>query len=126
MDDPDGKEAGSGGKGGAKERGRKTTRSDLQVEYAKSSRSSCKGCQSSIEKGELRVAKMEQADPSERVGYAGLLPKWHHVSCFLECREEVGAEGVGADELSGFSRLKKEDQQLLKGQFGGPKKKAGK
>ena len=69
---------------------------------------------------------MEQADPSERKGYAGLVPNWHHVSCFLERREEVGAEGVGADELSGFSRLKEEDQQLLKGQFKGPKKKAGK
>ena len=41
--------AGSSGKGtGSKKR--KTTRSDLQVEYAKSSRSTCKGCNSQITK----------------------------------------------------------------------------
>ncbi len=34
-------------KGGSK---RKTTRSDLTVEYAKSSRSTCKGCNSQIDK----------------------------------------------------------------------------
>ena len=36
-----------GGKGSSK---RKTTRTDLQVEYAKSSRSNCKGCNSQIVK----------------------------------------------------------------------------
>ena len=96
------------------------------MEYAKSSRSSCKGCNSTIEKGEVRVAKMEAPDPTERA-YAGLIPCWHHVTCFLERASELEAEGVAAEELSGFSKLKKEDQKQLKTQFPGPgKKKSGK
>ncbi len=45
SDTPDGPT--SSGKGKSK---RKTTRSDLQVEYAKSGRSNCKGCNSQIAK----------------------------------------------------------------------------
>ena len=115
-----------GGSGGKKSKGHVTTRSDLCVEYAKSSRSSCKECNSTIEKGEVRVAKMEAPDPTERA-YAGLIPRWHHVTCFLERASELEAEGVAAEELSGFSKLKKEDQKQLKTQFPGPgKKKSGK
>lgn len=126
VDAPDSGATSSGGKGGAKGKGRQTTRSDLQVEYAKSSRSTCKGCQSTIEKGEVRVAKLEQADPSEHGQYAGLVPKWHHVACFIDRWAELDAEGVAAEELSGFTKLKKEDQQELRGKFGGTEKKAGK
>lgn len=69
---------------------------------------------------------MEQPDASER-SYAGLIPRWHHVTCFLEQATALGAEGVAADELSGFSKLKKEDQKELKSKFcGSGKKKAGK
>ena len=103
-----------------------TTRNDLCVEYAKSGRSSCKGCNSTIEKGEVRVAKMEAPDPTERA-YGGQIPRWHHVSCFLERAVELEAEGVAAEELSGFSKLKKEDQKEFKGKLPGPgKKKSGK
>ena len=114
----------SGG-GKAKGKGRVTTRADLQVEYAKSSRSSCRGCNSSIEKGVMRVAKMEQPDPTERA-YGGLLPRWHHVDCFLERAAELEADGVAAEELSGFTKLGKEEQKELRGKFGGSSKKAGK
>lgn len=112
--------------GGVKGKGRVTTRADLQIEYAKSGRSSCRGCNSTIEEGEIRVAKMEQPDPTEHA-YAGLIPRWHHVTCFLEQAAELDAEGVDAEELGGFSKLKKEDQKELKGRFrGAGKKKAGK
>lgn len=113
-----------GGEGRKKGKGHVTTRSDLCVEYAKSSRSSCKGCNSTIEKGEVRVAKMEPPDPTERA-FAGLIPRWHHVTCFLERAAELEAEGVLAEELSGFSKLKKEDQKELKTSFPGPGKKKG-
>ena len=119
-----GAESTDGGGGGGKKKGHVTTRSDLTVEYAKSSRSSCKGCNSTIEKGEVRVAKMEAPDPTERA-YAGLIPRWHHVTCFLERAGELEAEGLAAEELSGFSKLKKEDQKELKTQFPGPGRKKG-
>lgn len=103
-----------------------TTRADLRAEYAKSSRSNCRGCNSTIEKGEVRVAKMEQPDPTEHA-YGGLIPRWHHVTCFLERAAEIDADGVAAEELAGFSKLKKEDQKELKSKFlSSGKKKAGK
>ena len=111
-------ESTDGGKGG----GHVTTRSDLSVENAKSSRSNCRGCNSKIEKGELRVAKMEPPDPTER-SFTGLISRWHHVSCFLERVVELGAEGVGAEELSGYSKLSREDQRELKAQLGATSKK---
>ena len=94
------------------------------MEYAKSSRSSCKCCNSTIEKGEVRVAKMELPDPTERA-YGGLIPRWHHVACFLERAAELEAEGLSAEELSGFTKLKKEDQKDLKAKFPGADKKKG-
>ena len=72
------------------------------------------------------MAKLEQADPSEHRQYAGPVPKWHHVACFIDRWVELDAEGVAAEELSGFSKLKKEDQQELRGKFGSTEKKAGK
>ena len=103
-----------------------TTRADLCVEYAKSSRSSCHSCHSAIEKGEVRVANMEQPSPGKG-SYMGQIPRWHHVACFVERASELEAEGVAPEELSGFSKIKKEDQKQLKSQFrGSGKKKAGK
>ncbi len=51
-DTPDG--PASSGKGKSK---RKTTRSDLKVEYAKSGRSNCKGCNSQIAKVNLYIVE---------------------------------------------------------------------
>jgi hypothetical protein len=82
------------------------------------------GCHSTIEKGELRLAKTEQPDPTERA-YAGSIPRWHHLTCFLERAAELEAEGVAAEELSGFSKLKKEDQKELRAQLPGAGKKKG-
>lgn len=110
----------------SKSKGRVTTRVDLRTEYAKSSRSNCHGCNSTIEKGEVRIAKMEQPDPTERA-FTDLIPRWHHVACFLERATELDAEGLAAEELGGFSKLKKEDQKELKTKFrSSGKKKAGK
>ena len=73
-------------------------------------------------KDEIRIAKMEQPDPTEQT-YAGLIPRWHHVMCFLERLSELEAEGVTAEELSGFTKLKKDDQKDLKKKLVGPGKK---
>ncbi len=52
IDVPDGAAPSGKGKGKGKAAKRKTTRSDLQVEYAKSGRSNCKSCNSQIAKVE--------------------------------------------------------------------------
>ena len=61
--------------------------------------------------------------------FTGLIPSWHHVNCFLEDLAELDAEGVTAEELSGFTKLKKEDKDELKEKFsakgGGAAKAAG-
>lgn len=78
---------------------------------------------------EVRLAKMEEADPSEHKGFAGLLPSWYHVDCFLEQLSELGAEGIAAEELTGFSKLKQVDKTELSKKFmakaGGTKKGKG-
>ena len=57
---------------------------------------------------------MIQPDPGEKK-FAGLIPAWHHVDCFLDNLNELDAVGVAADELSGFTKLKKDDKdELLK------------
>lgn len=62
-DTPDGPAPSSrGGKKGSTSK-RKTTRGDLQVEYAKSNRSSCKGCNS-------QIAKVTRGNPNS-----------NHISC---------------------------------------------
>lgn len=72
---------------------------------------------------------MEEADPSEHKGFAGLLPSWYHVDCFLEQLSELGAEGIAAEELTGFSKLKQVDKTELTKKFtakaGGTKKGKG-
>ena len=60
---------------------------------------------------------MEEADPEERGGYIGLIPAWHHLGCFLERLEELEAEGVTAEELSGFTKLKKVDKEIVAKKF---------
>ena len=61
--------------------------------------------------------------------FTGLIPSWHHVECFLEALTELDADGVTAEELSGFTKLKKEDKGELKEKFsakdGGAGKTAG-
>lgn len=100
--------------------GRKTTRVDLHVEYAKSGRSSCAACPSRIRKGEIRIGKMVlDLELAERRGFlhGGEIPSWHHTDCFLQCAEELGAAGVGVEELTGYSKLKREDQEAIAEKF---------
>jgi len=65
---------------------------------------------------EVRIAKMEEPDPTE-YKFPGLLPSWYHVECFLEHLVPLGAEGVGVDELTGFSKLKQPDKTELNKKF---------
>ena len=65
----------------------------------------------------MRIAKLQDADPQGKKGYAGPIPEWHHVECFLENRDALDAADVKAEELTGFSKLKKADKDDLKQKF---------
>ncbi|XP_012538492.2 poly [ADP-ribose] polymerase [Monomorium pharaonis] len=97
-------------------KGRKRTKAgsgggDFRVEYAKSSRSTCIGCQEKIIKDEVRISKKDyESDEARR--YGGL-DRWHHVECFAKLRADMGYYESG-DKLPGAKQLSKEDQQSLK------------
>lgn len=65
----------------------------------------------------MRIAKLQDAGAQGKKGYAGPIPEWHHVECFLENRESLDAASVKAEELTGFSKLKKADKDELKQKF---------
>ncbi|XP_028396308.1 poly [ADP-ribose] polymerase 1-like isoform X2 [Dendronephthya gigantea] len=106
----------------------------LAVEYAKSSRSSCKSCEDKFDKGDLRVGKnMEPSPDSTAFGRVSMMMHWFHVDCFVKKRLDLEVEyDVTAEMFPGFSTLTKEDQALLqeklgtsgtKGKKGGKKRK---
>lgn len=96
----------SGGAGGEK------TRNDFAVEYAKSNRSTCKGCDQKIEKDQIRISK-KSVDPEKP--QLGLIDRWYHTACFVSRREELlfKPEYNGA-QLKGFNALRAEDKEELK------------
>lgn len=96
-------------KGGAK--GEKTL-NDFAVEYAKSNRSTCKGCEQKIEKDQIRVSK-KTVDPEKP--QLGLIDRWYHTACFVSRREElVFKSDYSAAQLKGFNVLRSEDKEELK------------
>uniref|UniRef100_A0A671XEB0 Poly [ADP-ribose] polymerase n=1 Tax=Sparus aurata TaxID=8175 RepID=A0A671XEB0_SPAAU len=96
-------------KGGAK--GEKTL-NDFAVEYAKSNRSTCKGCEQKIEKDQIRVSK-KTVDPEKP--QLGLIDRWYHTACFVSRREElVFRPEYNAAQLKGFNALRAEDKEELK------------
>uniref|UniRef100_A0AAX7SLP8 Poly [ADP-ribose] polymerase n=1 Tax=Astatotilapia calliptera TaxID=8154 RepID=A0AAX7SLP8_ASTCA len=101
--------AGGDQKGGAK--GEKTL-NDFAVEYAKSNRSTCKGCEQKIEKDQIRVSK-KTVDPEKP--QLGLIDRWYHTACFVSRREElVFKPEYSAAQLKGFNALRAEDKEELK------------
>lgn len=96
-------------KSGAK--GEKTL-NDFAVEYAKSNRSTCKGCEQKIEKDQIRVSK-KTVDPEKP--QLGLIDRWYHTACFVSRREElVFKPEYNAAQLKGFNALRAEDKEELK------------
>ncbi|XP_012722785.2 poly [ADP-ribose] polymerase 1 [Fundulus heteroclitus] len=101
------------GKGNQKSaaKGEKTL-NDFAVEYAKSNRSTCKGCEQKIEKDQIRVSK-KTVDPEKP--QLGLIDRWYHTACFVGRREElVFRPEYSAAQLKGFAALRAEDQEELK------------
>ncbi|XP_053963564.1 poly [ADP-ribose] polymerase [Anastrepha ludens] len=80
---------------------------DFGIEYAKSGRAACRGCEQKILKDQVRIRKTVY-DTEVGMKYGGQ-PLWHHVECFAQLRSELGWSEKG-DCLPGFQSLKKDDQ----------------
>uniref|UniRef100_UPI003134487B Poly-(ADP-ribose) polymerase n=1 Tax=Tribolium castaneum TaxID=7070 RepID=UPI003134487B len=84
---------------------------DFKIEYAKSGRAACRGCEQKILKDEIRISKKDfETDIGKKYGGQDM---WHHVTCFAQLRAELGYF-ESADQLPGFKSLKKEDQAETK------------
>lgn len=83
---------------------------DFKIDNAKSSRSTCRGCEEKIVKDELRISKKDYESESAR-RYGGQ-DRWHHVECFLKLRNELGFFESG-NMIPGFELLSKDDQRLV-------------
>ncbi|XP_070152287.1 poly [ADP-ribose] polymerase [Polyergus mexicanus] len=99
------------GKGRKRTKGGGSGSGDFRVEYAKSNKSTCKGCDEKIIKGEMRISKKDYESAEAR--RFGGLDRWHHVECFVKLRADLGYYGSG-DELPGIKELSKEDKNSLK------------
>ncbi|XP_006871190.1 PREDICTED: poly [ADP-ribose] polymerase 1-like [Chrysochloris asiatica] len=91
------------------------TLSDFAVEYAKSNRSTCKGCWEKIEKGQMRLSK-KMLDPEKP--QMGVIDHWYHPNCFIQNRERLGFRPeYKFSQIAGFVLLSTEDKEILKKQF---------
>lgn len=80
---------------------------DFGIEYAKSGRAECRGCQMKILKDEVRVKKVS-FDSEVGMKYGGQA-LWHHLDCFEKLRTELGWF-AGGDKLPGYAQLSADDQ----------------
>ncbi|KAJ4726453.1 polynucleotide 3'-phosphatase ZDP [Melia azedarach] len=76
----------------------------IVVEYAKSSRSSCKKCSKPIAAKALRLGSVTR----DSRGFD--MTKWHHIDCFPIVSEPIES----AESIQGFSSLQTSDQETLK------------
>ncbi|KAJ8919846.1 hypothetical protein NQ315_006375 [Exocentrus adspersus] len=90
---------------------KKAALKDFKIEYAKSGRAICRGCEQKILKDEIRISKKD-FDTEVGMKYGGQ-DMWHHVTCFAQIRAELGYF-ESADKLPGFKTLNKEDQAQVK------------
>lgn len=86
---------------------------DFSIEYSKSARDSCKGCEQQFKMGELRIMKFV---PDPNVNQNDVLQtgqaNWYHVACFMRLRSEIGWLRSG-DSLPGFKRLTGDDKEMI-------------
>ncbi|KAK7336847.1 hypothetical protein VNO77_17397 [Canavalia gladiata] len=76
-----------------------------KVEYAKSGRSSCRTCKSTISSETLRLGKMVQSTK-----FDGLMPMWHHADCILKKANQIKS----VDDVENLESLRWEDQQKIR------------
>ncbi|XP_032296678.1 poly [ADP-ribose] polymerase [Drosophila virilis] len=83
---------------------------DFGIEYSKSGRAACRGCELKISKDEVRVFKTVY-DTEIGMKYGGQ-KVWHHLECFAQMRSDVGWFDTG-ENLPGYKLLKDEDKELV-------------
>lgn len=99
------------GKGKKRTKGAAGGSKDFLIEYAKSSRAMCRGCEEKIVKDEIRISKKDfESDEGRR--YGGI-DRWHHLECFAKLRTELAFFDQG-DSINGIKTLSKEDQATVK------------
>ena len=65
---------------------------------------------------------MVEPDPEEygrAAAAVGLIPRWHHVDCFIQAMPHLGVSKITANNLTGFAKLKKPDREMLTQKLGG-------
>ncbi|KAK7863506.1 hypothetical protein R5R35_009060 [Gryllus longicercus] len=98
------------GKGKGKKRAGPGGIADFSIEYSKSSRATCRGCEQKIMKAKVRVSKKDyESDIGKRYGGQDL---WHHVDCFSKLRATLEYWESGS-ALPGFKTLTKDDQKMV-------------
>uniref|UniRef100_A0A2S2P4Z7 NAD(+) ADP-ribosyltransferase n=1 Tax=Schizaphis graminum TaxID=13262 RepID=A0A2S2P4Z7_SCHGA len=94
-----------------KSTGKKKENANFNVEYAKSGRAVCCGCQDKIVKDDIRIGKMDY-DSDEGRRFGGI-NRWHHLECFVKLRQDLGFLDL-ASSLSGYLTLREVDRTNLK------------
>uniref|UniRef100_A0AC35FQS5 PARP-type domain-containing protein n=1 Tax=Panagrolaimus sp. PS1159 TaxID=55785 RepID=A0AC35FQS5_9BILA len=79
------------------------------IDYAKTGRSHCKGCEKAIPKGELRISTRAKS-----YRYNGMMENWYHESCFWE---KASTNGITEAKVRGFDTIKSEDQNKIRGKI---------
>lgn len=84
---------------------------DFGIEYSRSSKAECVGCQNKIVKEDIRVKRIVyDTEVGQRFGGQAL---WHHLNCFASIRGDYGFY-LGAEDLPGFLELSAADQAIAK------------
>ncbi|KAH8292667.1 hypothetical protein KR044_013023 [Drosophila immigrans] len=84
---------------------------DFEIQYAKSGRAACRGCELKIIKDEVRVSKTVY-DTEVGMKYGGQ-KLWHHLECFARLRSDVGWFDTG-ENLPGYKLLNTMDRAEVK------------
>lgn len=83
---------------------------DFKIEYAKSNRATCRGCELLIMKGEIRISKKDfESEIGRKYGGQDM---WHHVECFNKVRNDLLYFAAGS-LLPGYLTLSKDDQKIV-------------
>ncbi|MCO5569861.1 hypothetical protein L7F22_039965 [Adiantum nelumboides] len=77
----------------------------FKVDYAKSNRSTCKICQSIINKNSFRIAKVVPATQFE-----GYLPVWNHATCIFEKLGQIKS----LEDIEDLDNLRREDYEKVR------------
>lgn len=90
---------------------------EYTVEYAKSSRSSCRLTKKPIEKGALRIAEMVQSPH-----FDGLIPLWYNFEAFANSAKMVAEFKLKCKLVKNLDKIRPEDKERVLQLLGGEKK----